>query len=128
MSSAASVRSQNTFKVREDDRRTLHPSSPSHISQQDFMEEEGDSEVEQANLSYSSQMDEIMSGEEEDEEEDEEMFVYSGVDAPQLSGYSAQMADVLGEDQHLNARESFVYPTGPLEVGQVTPSHSVSSS
>ncbi|KAG9126651.1 Vacuolar protein sorting-associated protein 8 [Ceratobasidium sp. 392] len=52
------------------------------------------------NRDYASRMDEVLGDDEEEQGSDEEMFTYSGVDAPEEKSkdYSSQLHDILGPD------------------------------
>lgn len=95
-----SVKSQST--ARGADRAEQHASG----DEENIEPPRGDAHDER---DYSTRMDEILGDDEEEQGSDEEMFTYSGLDAPaETSGdYSSQLHDILGADyeDELEGRE-----------------------
>lgn len=95
-SSASSVRSASTLRVRDDERSTLRESSPPHDG--DSPDDDGQQFALTAE-DYASRRDSILNDEAEaEEDDDDDEFVYTGVDAVNSGDYGAQLAEALGED------------------------------
>ncbi|KAG8715568.1 Vacuolar protein sorting-associated protein 8 [Ceratobasidium sp. 394] len=87
-----SVKSQGTA------RGVAHPERDASDDEGDKFEHSRGSSHD--NRDYSTRMDEILGDDEEEQGSDEEMFTYSGVDAPPEGSkdYSSQLHDILGPD------------------------------